>query len=259
MPPRDMRELVGRPDAADYDNPDGERVFPYIPESAYASVFDFGCGCGRIARQLLQQKPRPKRYVGVDINRRMIEWCQNNLTPVDERFTFQHHDVYSLSHAPENSKQLTAPFEVEDSAFSLVVALSIFTHIHEQQAVHYLAEISRIMRPDGLMVATWFLFDKREFPMMQQFQNTLFINENDPTNAVIYDREWVKKAVDASGLAIVNVIRPEIRGFHWYVVMTSKKSGVESIDFPPDTAPYGSMPPPLLPSRQDETMSNGMI
>jgi hypothetical protein len=28
--------------------------------------------------------------------------------------------------------------------------------------------------------------------MMQTFQNALFINEIDPTNGVIYDRDWVR-------------------------------------------------------------------
>ena len=44
------------------------------------------------------------------------------------------------------------------------------------------------MRPDGWLHASWFLFDKRLFPMMQPFQNALFINETDPSNAVIFDR-----------------------------------------------------------------------
>lgn len=247
IPPLEMRQLVGPEDPAAFDNPTGELVFPFLPESAYEAVFDYGCGCGRIARQLLQQNPRPKRYVGVDIHRGMIEWDQNNLTPVDPNFQFHHHDVYNPSHAPDNTRRLTAPFEVEDSAFSLVLAWSVFTHIYEAQVVHYLREISRIMRPDGRLLSTWFLFDKREFPMMQRFQNTLFINETDPTNATIFDREWVRQAVSDAGLAIVEAVPPSIRGYHWRVTMTHKKPGDEPFEFPPDEAPYGFMPPPLMP------------
>lgn len=247
IPPLEMRQLVGPTEPEAFDNPTGKLVFPFVPESAYEAVFDFGCGCGRLARQMLQQKPRPKRYVGVDIHRGMVDWCQNNLGPVDENFRFQHHDVYNPSHAPDNTRRLIAPFKVEDSVFSLVIAWSVFTHIYERQALYYLKEISRILRPDGQLVSTWFLFDKREFPMMQDFQNTLFINEKDPTNAVIFDREWVRKAVTESGLAITDIDPPNIRGFQWRVTMTPQKPGVESIDFPPDEAPYGSMPPPLMP------------
>lgn len=248
IPPPEMRQLVGPTDPAAFDNPTGSPIFPFVPEPTYEAVFDYGCGCGRLARQLMQQTPRPKRYVGVDIHRGMIEWNQNNLTPVDPNFQFHHHDVYNPSHAPDNTRRLTAPFEVEDSAFSLVIAWSVFTHIYERQVLHYLGEIARIMRPGGLFVSTWFLFDKRRFPMMQDFQNSLFINDSDPTNAVIFDRDWVREAADVSGLAITEVDPPAIRGFAWRVTMAHKGPGVESIELPQDEAPYGSKPPPLMPN-----------
>jgi len=84
--------------------------------------------------------------------------------------------------------------------------------------------------------------------MMQRFQNTLFINENDPTNAVIYDREWLRNAVSDSGLAIVDVKPPDIRGFQSLVTMAHKRTG-ELRRVPPGRGPHGSIPPPMLPSQ----------
>ena len=246
MPPVELRKLVGLTDADAFDNPDRSLVFPWIPKPNYETVFDFGCGCGRLARQLLQQRSRPKRYVGVDINREMVGWCQKNLSPVDQNFRFQHHDVRSASMAPDNSDRLTAPFEVEDSAFTLALAVSVFTHLREDQALHYLREIARILRSDGLFVSTWFLFDKRDFPMMQPFQNALFINEKDPTNAIILDRGWLDRALEECGLYVVRVDPPEIRGFHWWLTMRPRRSGDGPLELPPDTAPRGSMPSPLV-------------
>ena len=49
--------------------------------------------------------------------------------------------------------------------------------------------------PDGVAVTTWFLFDKANFPMMQEFQNALYISDFDPTNAVIFDRTWLSGAL----------------------------------------------------------------
>src|SRR5262245_31456826 len=88
MPPRELRRIVGPTEPEAFDNPRGEPLFAPagLPPDAYDVVFDFGCGCGRLARQLLQQKPRPRRYVGVDAHRGMVEWCQQNLSPVDPAF-----------------------------------------------------------------------------------------------------------------------------------------------------------------------------
>jgi SAM-dependent methyltransferase len=97
MPPYEMRVLVGPANEAAFDHPSGELVFPYLDESAYECVFDFGCGCGRVARQLLQQRVRPRRYVGIDLHRGMIQWCNENLAPLAPEFEFRHHDVYNYS------------------------------------------------------------------------------------------------------------------------------------------------------------------
>src|SRR2546425_460600 len=93
LPPPDMRALVGLTDPAFYDNPTGGLVYPHLDPSTYRKVFDFGCGCGRVARQLIQQRPQPDRYVGVDLHRGMIEWCKANLAPHAPGFEFHHHNV----------------------------------------------------------------------------------------------------------------------------------------------------------------------
>ena len=62
--------------------PPASLVYPYLPAETYRSFFDFGCGCGRVARQLILQRPRPELYVGIDLNAPLIQWCNDNLHPV---------------------------------------------------------------------------------------------------------------------------------------------------------------------------------
>ena len=68
LPPIEMRRLVGPFDPESYDNPDGDLVYPWLAKETYETVFDFGCGCGRVARQLILQRPCPTSYVGVDLH-----------------------------------------------------------------------------------------------------------------------------------------------------------------------------------------------
>ena len=250
VPPLEMREMVGPTDVGAFDNPSGVPVFPDLPPEAYDSVFDFGCGCGRVARQMIQQTPRPRRYVGVDLHPAMIRWCQENLSPHAPEFEFIHHDVAHPTRNPGKKKPRTKPLDADDASSTLVIAHSVFTHLIEADADFYLAEVARILAPTGVFTSTWFLFDKGLFPMMQEFQHALYINDVDPTNAVIFDRGWVREAARRHGLIVHSATPPEVRGFHWYVQMSPAVAGREEVPLPADEAPVsagGMRAPPVEP------------
>lgn len=245
LPPLALRQLVGATEESLYDNPEGRLLFELAPE-AYDFVLDFGCGCGRIARQLIQQTPRPRRYVGIDLHRGQIEWCRANLAPYAPGFEFLHQNVFCKGLNPRGTADVL-PFPVADRSVSLIVAWSVFTHVNQAAAAFYLSEAARVLRPGGALFSTWFLFDKADFPMMQTFQNALFINEVDPTNAVIFDKEWLRSTAAAAGLALDRIVSPGIRGYQWQIWMTPRRKDSVDAGFPPDDAPRASLAPPLIP------------
>jgi SAM-dependent methyltransferase len=245
VPPVELRELVGPTDAALFDNPTGDPVFPDLDANSYRFVVDFGCGCGRIARQLAQQRERPERYVGVDLHRGMIRWCKENLGPRISGFEFHHHDVYNASFNPDPALPRVAPIPVDTGQATLVVAWSVFTHLLQSQVEWYLEELHRILADDGVAMSTWFLFDKGGFPMMQDFQNALYINEDDLTNAVIFDKEWLLAVFRQQGLSVCAAVKPAIRGYAWVLQLSPARSGEQSVSLPCDDAPLGRMPPPI--------------
>ena len=248
LPPLEMRELVGSFEAAGYENPTGAPIWPDVPEEAWETYLDFGCGCGRSARRIIQQTPRPRRYIGVDLHRGMIRWCQENLAPHAEGFEFVHHEVFNAGLNPDRALPLAAPLPVEDGAVTLMEASSVFTHLIESQAEFYLDEVARLLAPEGILICTFFLFDKVSFPFMQDNQNALYINDRDPTNAVVYDREWLLSGLRSRGLVISKAEPPRVRGYHWRLYITPQREGVEGIELPEDDAEPGRRPPPQLRS-----------
>jgi SAM-dependent methyltransferase len=253
IPPEELRVLTGGLPVERWDNPRGELVFPGIEAPAYEAVFDFGCGCGRTARTLIQQDPRPSRYVGVDLHRGMIAWCQANLAPAAPGFEFIHQDVFNAGLNPSAPRDRTfAPFPVEDGAFSLVLGLSVFTHLVQDQTEPYLREVARVLRPDGVFYGTFFTFDKRDFPMLQDFQNALYINLEDPTNAVMLDRDWLDGAFAAAGLKPVDISPPVVRGFHWWVTLALAGDPRPAVRWPEDVGKVKRVPPPLTPEGADK-------
>jgi SAM-dependent methyltransferase len=247
FPPPEMRALVGPTDDASFDNPSRALVYSYLAPERYARVFDFGCGCGRVARQLILQSPRPKRYLGIDLHRGMIEWARANLAPAAAGFEFRHHDVYNRSFNPGQGLPDVAPFPAEDSAFTLVNALSVFTHLTESQAVYYMREAARILAPDGILHASFFLIDKSQFPVMTEHTNALYLSYEDPSAAVLDDRDWVCRIAADAGLTLVDVVAPHLRNHQWVLMFARSRPGLEPASFPEDTAPLGEPTTPAMP------------
>jgi SAM-dependent methyltransferase len=241
-----MRRLVGPTDPAAYENPSRTNVYPYLPAEAFERVLDFGCGCGRVARQLLQQRSRPVSYLGLDLHRGMIEWCGAHLSPVDPAFDFRHHDVFEPDLNPSGRPGFT-PFPAAEGEFTLVNAISVFTHLVQQDAEQYFAEVVRVLAPRGMLHLSWFLFDKRDFPMLQPGSDALYASVSRPTGAVLFDRGWLLAQAKRHGLAVVHVVQPELRGYQWVVVMTRRHEGVLDLGLPPDEAPRGAVELPQMP------------
>jgi tRNA (mo5U34)-methyltransferase len=244
IPPFEMRQLVGPTDEVAFDNPSRAPILN-VPEVRFDAVLDFGCGCGRLARQMLQQHPRPRRYVGFDLHAGTIRWCSGNLAPCAPGFSFMHHDVQNISFNPDPGKPLVRPMPAESGTFSLLIALSVFTHTIQAHAEYYLREAARVLRPDGEMAASFFLFEKRFFPMMQDFQNALYINIDDPWNAVIFHCQWLEASLDALGLGVVRGQPPDVRGFQWVLHIRRRSAGEPVIPIPEDRAPFGRVHRPV--------------
>ncbi len=214
LPPIEFRHLVGPTEPEAFDDPSARLNFDGLPASAFASVFDFGCGCGRLARQMLLHGRVPLRYLGVDPHKGMIDWCRANVTRQAPQFEFRHHDVYQEFMNPDGRFD-HQPLAAADASVTLFLAWSVFTHLLPLDAEYYLRELARVLSRDGVAITTWFMFDKRDFPMMQDFQNALYISDFDPTNAVIFDRRWLEGTIAEAGLQITSIVEPSVHGYQW--------------------------------------------
>jgi ubiquinone/menaquinone biosynthesis C-methylase UbiE len=99
-------------------------------------VLDFGCGWGRIIRFFLKDVSGNDLY-GVDVNADVIEICRR-------------HDRWSRFAVVSPSGPLAFP----DASFDLVCAFSVFSHFAEDVHALWLAEIRRVLKPGGLLIAT---------------------------------------------------------------------------------------------------------
>lgn len=123
----------------------------YLPDQA--SVLDIGCGCAKVAR-FLAADPRVARYVGFDPIASCIAWNQRFVAPRSRgRFEFLHVDLYSAEYNPRGALRADQfRFPAEDASIDVAIASSLFTHLLEADARHYLEEAARCLRASGRLI-----------------------------------------------------------------------------------------------------------
>ena len=110
--------------------------------STFRDVLDFGCGSGRVLRWFGDIKDHTS-LVGVDINEDAIDWCQKNI-PFG--------NFVAGPYLP--------PLPFPDQSFGLIYGISVFTHLNKDYEAAWLAELKRLIRPDGLLLLTFHGSDK---------------------------------------------------------------------------------------------------
>ncbi|MHB8858183.1 MAG: class I SAM-dependent methyltransferase [Thermoleophilia bacterium] len=204
-----------------------EQLRTYCPIEPGADVLEIGCGVGRDAIQLTEFLSEAGSYTGIDIIPPSIEWCQNNITPKFPNFTFHYLDIQSQIHNSGGSLKTTdIRLPVDDDSIDRVILHSVFTHMFEEDIVHYLHEFCRVLRDGGMVMASFFFLDGEAFDLLIQqkkkepftflsfehdYGNGCFINDTDyPEGAVGYEPDAFERILARGKMRLA---RPIGKGF----------------------------------------------
>ena len=112
-----------------------EQVVRYRPgELAGLRMLDWGVGCGRVSRNLARVGVGD--LSGCDIDREAIAWCRRHLP-----------GAFHVT-------GLDPPLPYPDASFDIVIATSVFTHLARERQHRWLDEVSRVLSPGGLLLAS---------------------------------------------------------------------------------------------------------
>ncbi len=217
----------------------GEAVFRDLVEIGGLrpddAVLDVGCGIGRMAVPLTTYLSTRGSYEGFDIALADIDWCSKHITPRFPNFRFRHSDIRNARYNPHGRLRAIAySFPYPDAAFDFVLLTSVFTHMQTSEMKRYLAEISRVMKPEATAFITYFLLDEDSRRLVSEGRsawNFSFelagcwtVDPNEPEIAIAIDAVDLRARYQAVGLTIHDVRfggwcqRPHTTGFQDVVV-----------------------------------------
>lgn len=174
---------------------------------------DVGCGIGRKAIPLTGYLNSKGRYEGFDIIRQGIDWCRKHISPEHPNFHFTRVDVYNKYYNPTGkylAKEFVFPYA--DEIFDFVFLGSVFTHMLPEEVENYLSEISRVMKPKGKCLISYFLINKESKKLIEnkksdinfkyQMDNYHTTNLRIPEDVVGYEEPYILDLYEKNSLKI---------------------------------------------------------
>jgi len=120
-------------------------------------ILDIGCGKGLLAMSCQNYVLDDGFYLGLDVVKKNIEFCKKHYRMPN--IDFLHHNTYNALYSKEESNK-NKPWEIKNNSIDIVTALSVWTHLSEEDALFYFKEINRVLIKGGKAIITFFYLDQ---------------------------------------------------------------------------------------------------
>ncbi|HMP25348.1 MAG TPA: class I SAM-dependent methyltransferase [Saprospiraceae bacterium] len=183
------------------------------PESSF---LDIGSGIGRIALGLRDYLNG--QYEGFEAMEIGVKWCKDNITTKYPNFQFKWVQLYNDLYNSDGKDASKYQFEYKDNAFDFAASISVFTHMVDREVENYLLQTNRVLKNDGLLVATFFIFDDcqieskkkyKDFSFPFEYDNYYLMDKKVKSANVCFKKTYLTKIIENAGFQIVD----EIKGY----------------------------------------------
>lgn len=177
-----------------------------------ARILDMGCGIGRMAIPLSGYLTEGS-YAGFDVGREMVRWCQRRVSSRHPNFQFVWAPVYNRKYSPFGRIEASEfKFPFPDDSFDFIFATSLFTHLVWSDALHYLEEARRVLKPGGTWFGTFFVIDEAAEREIDAGRASMLFRHpvgelwtthpGSPEDAIAYRPGDLQRLIDESGLSV---------------------------------------------------------
>jgi SAM-dependent methyltransferase len=192
-------------------------------------VLDIGSGIGRVAIPLTRFLTNIARYEGFDVVEKGILWCKSNISSQFPNFNFQYiplkNDLYTDT--GDDATRFVFPYPTQ--SFDFACSISVFTHMLPDEVAQYFKELERVMKPNGVIFATFFILNKTAsthsnpaFTFAHLYEHYALMDEKVKAGNVAFQEDWLlSKGIDLTKFEILK----QFEGF-W-----SGKSKADCLNF----------------------------
>ena len=208
LPPRDQRMGGTEYEDDDFflDSAIGEarRVAAVLKAGPDDLLVDIGCGEGRLPIGLLHESCS-LRYLGLDVKRTAIAWCQEYLQQWHPAFRFEHVDVLNARYNPTGRAPLPEDeLPVATGSADIVYMWGVLTNMEPEYFPLYAREAARILRHGGRAFVTAHVEAGVPDASVNPDRYTPYRCDG-PLHAVRYEREYFIDTFRATGLTLTGM------------------------------------------------------
>jgi len=180
---------------------EADRLVQHFGLNLSSRVLDVGCGMGRLPTGIIQRVGDIQNYMGIDVMRRPINWCQKYIGSQHPNFHFVHIDVTNQLYNP-SGQNINADFRLpsEAQSFDIIYLYSVFSHMTTEHLRQYVKEFQRLLAPSGGVFLTAFI--EENVPDMTVNPENYRMKWSAPLHCVRYNRAFFESILTENKLRI---------------------------------------------------------
>lgn len=202
-----------------------ERCIKYGGLNSKTNMLEIGCGDGRLARTLINVITGGT-YTGIEVNLNYVNFLNGEISRKYNNFRFIHADLFHSYYNPAGAQRTVEYlFPFQDESFDFVYLKSVFTHFLPAEQEHYVSEIERVLRKNGVMLATYFIATEESMELDKQgrseknvrrghqnvlnnrFEHHWTRDLNVPEHIVCVDEQWLIQKYREVKLEVYSIIK----------------------------------------------------
>jgi len=179
------------------------------------SILDIGSGIGRTAIALTEYLQPNGSYKGFDVVKLGVDWCNSKIGKDFPYFEFKYVPLFNDLYNTSALKAEDFVFPYDKDSFNKIFTFSVFTHMQINEIQNYFKEINRVLKSDGFVLSTFFLYDdanenhistKNRFNFPIKKSGYRLMNEDVKSGNIAFHKDTLKTMLNKENLEVVKII-----------------------------------------------------